>query len=607
MLKRKSSAELLLKRRGYLDRLRTPETEADTRRMERRLAYARASVAMWCLVVMRLAPTEFPSRHGLASLLLLAYMGYSLLIVIWMRLHPQDRLPHRFARHAIDVLAVSAFTVITEGPNDSAWVLFAFVLAGAAVSWGYWRTVATALCSSMLIFLGAPVLNRFFPDAETQDLPWSEIGKHTAYILIAGILIAILFEAAKRLSAERALIERLLGSIGRDGDFSGAMEKVCGEIARVFDSRKIWVVVREGPDGPAYLWHINEVGEPELFELGSSLKDVFFFTCEECCCFMDRTKARRCLLRAIGAVKCRDLSELPRPFPGLEPFESLLVVSRNLGRGTVRAFFLDPAPSMRGPAGMRLAVEIMQRGSGPMYDLYLLWRLNGSIGERERERVACELHDGPVQSLQSMELRLETLRRKMSASQPDLSRQLELVQRELREEIVQLREFMTHLRPVQVEPGHFVDVVHDMAGRFQSATGIRCIVSGAQQFELPVTTLRDLIRVVQEALINVRKHSGADSVEISLDAQNGACRVIVTDNGCGMGFNGTFTQAELEACARGPQVLRERVRLIGGELSIASTPGKGTRLEITVPREAYGKTDSDSGSRNADALPCGTV
>jgi signal transduction histidine kinase len=97
-----------------------------------------------------------------------------------------------------------------------------------------------------------------------------------------------------------------------------------------------------------------------------------------------------------------------------------------------------------------------------------------------------------------------------------------------------------------------------------------------------------MARIVHEALVNVRRHSGARNVFVRLAAVNGDCRLSIDDDGCGFPFVGRFSQADLEASRKGPLVIKERVRLLGGQLTIESDPGHGARLEIAVPLSSHG-------------------
>jgi signal transduction histidine kinase len=98
---------------------------------------------------------------------------------------------------------------------------------------------------------------------------------------------------------------------------------------------------------------------------------------------------------------------------------------------------------------------------------------------------------------------------------------------------------------------------------------------------------RELARIVQEALQNVRKHSQARNVFVRLERAPSGWRLVVDDDGQGFAaFSGTLTQSELDEGRKGPYVIKERVRALGGELTIATSAGGGSRLEILLPDEA---------------------
>ena len=85
--------------------------------------------------------------------------------------------------------------------------------------------------------------------------------------------------------------------------------------------------------------------------------------------------------------------------------------------------------------------------------------------------------------------------------------------------------------------------------------------------------------------MNVRKHSGATHVLVRLGLREGYYRVSIEDDGRGFQFSGSLSYTQLEESGKGPLVIRERVRLIEGDLTIESNPGKGARLEVSVPQK----------------------
>jgi len=84
--------------------------------------------------------------------------------------------------------------------------------------------------------------------------------------------------------------------------------------------------------------------------------------------------------------------------------------------------------------------------------------------------------------------------------------------------------------------------------------------------------------------VNVRKHSKAHHALVRLGANGSQWKLTLEDDGKGFPFTGRFALGQLEEMGKGPMIIKERVRLIEGELTVESNPGQGARLEITVPR-----------------------
>jgi len=121
--------------------------------------------------------------------------------------------------------------------------------------------------------------------------------------------------------------------------------------------------------------------------------------------------------------------------------------------------------------------------------------------------------------------------------------------------------------------------------RFQRETGIASrFLMDDEEVLLPPPVCRELARIAQEALVNVRKHSGAKQVLIQLLHTAGSWELVIEDDGAGFPFAGRVSQSELDSAGRAPATIRERVRLIHGELTIESKPGQGARVEISVPQ-----------------------
>jgi two-component system nitrate/nitrite sensor histidine kinase NarX len=204
----------------------------------------------------------------------------------------------------------------------------------------------------------------------------------------------------------------------------------------------------------------------------------------------------------------------------------------------------------------------------------------------ERARLAQHLHDGIIQSLIGLEMQIDLLRRTQTSSwnPHSLLGELSRVQMLLHNEIANVREEMQRVKPLEVEPARLLDYMAGTVDRFRHEQGISAsFAADCWEVFLPPRVCTEVARILQEALANVRKHSGAHNVLVRFARLNGHYKLCVEDDGCGFGFTGDLSYAELEASSICPLVIKEQVRTIGGELMIKSVKGSGARLEILIP------------------------
>ncbi len=148
-----------------------------------------------------------------------------------------------------------------------------------------------------------------------------------------------------------------------------------------------------------------------------------------------------------------------------------------------------------------------------------------------------------------------------------------------------LRSSSICLQPVELDPAQLVDFLSGMIERYRYDTGIAAkFICDVGNVTMPPATSREIVGIVQEALANILKHSGAENVLVHLAAQKGTWILSIEDDGRGFEFSGRLTQLELERIRRGPLIIKQRARAIGAELTIESRPGQGARLEIRLPQ-----------------------
>jgi two-component system sensor histidine kinase DegS len=195
--------------------------------------------------------------------------------------------------------------------------------------------------------------------------------------------------------------------------------------------------------------------------------------------------------------------------------------------------------------------------------------------EAERQRLAEEVHDGPAQVLTNAIFQVEYLDRVIDDS-PDTARaELAFLRTMLREGLDEVRSFIAALRPPSVDLG-LGQAITAVGAEFASKHGITVEVSvPGIDARVPSEAKAPILRVVQEALQNVRKHAAATAVRIGLEGDH----LVIVDNGRG------FDVMRLASATRnfGLQFMRERAELMGSSLQIESRQGEGTRILLRIP------------------------
>jgi PAS domain S-box-containing protein len=228
----------------------------------------------------------------------------------------------------------------------------------------------------------------------------------------------------------------------------------------------------------------------------------------------------------------------------------------------------------------RLLKRIRERGE----QLRVLSQQLVKIQETERHSLARELHDEAGQNLTALAINLSILRSKLPAeSAAKLGARLDDSQVLVEETIHRIRDVMAELRPPLLDDYGLLAALRWYAQRFSERTGIPTLTEGENLIpRLPLAIETTLFRIAQEALTNVTKHARASQVTVTLEAVGGEICLTIADNGTG--FDPSSLHRTVERPGYGLMSMQERTDAVGGRFRVESTPEKGTRLIVEVPR-----------------------
>jgi len=206
-----------------------------------------------------------------------------------------------------------------------------------------------------------------------------------------------------------------------------------------------------------------------------------------------------------------------------------------------------------------------------------------SAQEEERRRLARELHDETAQRLAALSIALDRARDGLDGSNPALARILE-AKANASALLADTRRLILGLRPTVLDDLGLIPAIRWYCETYLAQEGIEVIIeAGKTPPRLASHTEVALFRIVQEAVNNVARHSGAGHARIEVRFDNAMVRVVVTDDGKGFDVAGVLDPSATVSESVGLLGMQERVNLLGGRLAISSTPGVGTSIAVEAP------------------------
>jgi signal transduction histidine kinase len=211
-----------------------------------------------------------------------------------------------------------------------------------------------------------------------------------------------------------------------------------------------------------------------------------------------------------------------------------------------------------------------------------LARLGGGllkVQEAERARIARELHDGISQQLAVVALGLDALHRRLPELGSPRRADVATLAQGIRTIAADLQQITRGLHPARLEHLGLVPAVRAL-GRDIEKDELRIdVLESDWPADLPNVVALSLYRVAQEGLHNAAKHSGADAVSVSFRGEGTTLALTISDSGVGFDTQGAGASGGL-----GIVSMRQRLRTIGGSLTITTAPGQGTQVQARLPK-----------------------
>jgi two-component system, NarL family, sensor histidine kinase DegS len=201
--------------------------------------------------------------------------------------------------------------------------------------------------------------------------------------------------------------------------------------------------------------------------------------------------------------------------------------------------------------------------------------------ESERSRLAQEVHDGPAQVLSNAIFQVEYIERVIESDLRTARTELRFLRDLLRRELGSVRTFISQLRPPVLDELGLDGAIADAIGRVTALTGLAIGSDlGASADRLTAAQQTVVLRVLQEALQNVRKHGAASAVTVASAIDGDDWVLTVRDDGRGFDVGSVAARGRRNF---GLQFMRERAELIGAQFEVHSRPDGGTLVRLAIP------------------------
>jgi signal transduction histidine kinase len=557
----------------------TRARRASQSRSERLIAAGRVVLASSSLFAVWLDPTEPAKYADVAYTLLVTYLVYAaaIALLVWRREGAAIR-PQGTVSHVLDLAFFSLFIYFTAGPASPFNAYFVFSLVCASLRWG-WTGVLWTATAALGAFVGVGL-------AFAEQGPFELHGLiiRGVYLVVVAVLLGYLGAHEQRTRREISLLAGWPRP--RPDDLDPLLAEMLAHAARILRAPRLLLLWAESEEPWQHLacWEggrmRRERESPAAFEpsVDRRLAEAAFLSPDA-----SADQPRVLHLDSAGASWSRFA---PIHHDLVRRFSIGAVVSNRL-RGEEaegRLFFLDRSKLT---ADELVLGEVVASVFAAQLDhFYLAGRLREAAAANERVRLSRDLHDGVLQSLTGIGLRLAAVLRLLDDDPAAVRDRLVQIQGQIAAVQRDLRFFIEELnQPAALADGRppLHHRIEELVARLEQEWELRVeLETPLPDSEAPAGLDRDVYNLVREALVNAARHGEAKSARVRIVSQAETVSIVVVDNGRGFPFSGRFTAAQLASHGGGPRSLRERVLARGGSLVLETGSG-GTRLEIELP------------------------
>ena len=554
---------------------------------EKIIAFCRVLLALATVAIVIVDPKQPSFAPDVGVGVLWAYLLYSVVLFALVRGEHVRQERVGAASAAADIVWIIIITLFTERGASPFFMLHVFLISSVSVRWGLRATVRVTALLAVAYPAEMWLASQFFGD---------DMAIHRAhfvrpvYLLVIGYLIGYLGEHERRSKRKLGLLLDLTSVVRRTPPTGRTLTQLMRRALAFFEGQQAILVLRDPESGRYFTWSVTRRRRHIRVGVRITEDDPYVFP------FAGQTEGfvANDLRPGRRTALCYDIisSAITRrpippdvPLPG-DAAQALLVVpvliQRTLrgcavvARETGRKFTRDDLEF--------LLVLVGQAAAG-----FETVRLQAKAEEvavlEERARIARDLHDGFIQALAGIDLRVEATKLHLQRDPARVPKELEELHQAVDRGYREVRHYLTVLRTASRQADDFGSTLDRLAAEFSIRERLRVYLSRPPADPgLPMSTAYELTQIVREALHNAVRHGRATQAVVKLAKRPSHVYLVVRDNGRGfVNGNGSIDADGFLTPAAAPWSIRERAAALGGSLRVWTRANEGAEISLMIP------------------------
>lgn len=512
----------------------------------------------------------------------LALAAYGAMVLFQLAFGSEGRDPEEQGRQILftaEVLILTALIYLYAVQIPLLFVLFLFPLAG------FFQPVSIRNAMFTALFLSALYIGMLHVAAPT-DSRSGLIG--TLLLMAGGVVTGYLGEKGRWNSIQINMFRRCGEILKRDVSFEELLADLLKELALFYPVERVILVSAEQDTGPGRLKQARSSGTEVSYEEIEFLREEvqYLFPLELFSGFYinqvgrddpDEDQYDFLENRAIDGRL-----ELPKIFYTLFNVRSVLSspILRH-DRALGRIFLINRIQGRFTRKDIHFLKQLCDRHLRPVLEnLQLMQKSKALAVLEERNRIAMDLHDSFIQTLATVDVRLEVCRRILEKDADAGLDEMRRIAQMVKSEYLEVRRYMNKLRHHEPEGSKLEELLEAFLQKFQQDHGLPVELTIHRSRGPLAEALRtEILQIVREGLTNVVRHAAATRASLTVDVDEDVVKIRIEDDGRGMPVGGDGNGGSPVR----PWTILQRTQRLAGDLQVESAPGQGTRILVSIP------------------------